>query len=173
MTATETEIPHWARLFITWAEGNGADLVTFEGAEVPTRVQNLLEAAFRRPVGPTTLEEFQQQIYDVNTANGWFEDDRTVGDDLALLHSEVSEALEAFRSWGLADVTAQECKTHGEGEPEVSHRCKPEGFGSELADVFVRLLDTCQRRGINLRAEVVRKIAYNATRGHRHGNKAL
>lgn len=170
---TDTLDPNsWVDHFVEWAEGR-EDVLDFHRAEVPTRVQNLLTASFG-----DTLEDFQAQIYQVNLDNGWFEDDRTVGDDLALLHSEVSEALEAFRSWGLRDVTTEECKKHDHSHPITNEQldanpCKPEGFGSELADVFVRLLDTCQRRGINLRAEVVRKIAYNATRGHRHGGKGL
>lgn len=189
--------------------------------------------------GPTTtlpgapLRLMAVEVFEVNQANGWFEDDRTVGDDLALLHSEVSEALEAFRSWGLDDVTEIECRkgpsiiahtAFGDG----SHLCKPQGVGSELADVLIRLLDTVTRRDvvpawldgplshvrrqilpdgpsfgdciaalhaiiaqgdlilllhallavadrydIDLDFEYRRKIAFNRTRGHRHGGKRL
>ena len=112
-----------------------------------------------------SFAQYQQEIYEINLANGWFDGDRTVGDDIALLHSEVSEAFEAFRSDGLEDMTASEGK---DGRPP-----KPEGFGSELADVLVRLLDTCQRTGIDLESELERKIAYNKTRGYRHGNKRV
>ena len=73
--------------------------------------------------------------------------------------------LEAYRHWGLDDMTET---PHGGGGP-----VKPEGIGSEAADVLIRLLDTCERFGINLSAEFDRKLNYNETRGHRHGNKKL
>lgn len=115
------------------------------------------------------------EVREVNEANGWFEDDRRPAEGLALIHSEVSEWLEAIRSWGLADATATECP-HG----FLSDYCakdhalpKPEGVGSEAADVLIRLLDECDRQDINLAAEYRRKIAYNRTRGHKHGGRSL
>lgn len=115
------------------------------------------------------LDTASDEVYEVNMANGWFEDDRTVGDDIALLHSEASEMLEAFRDGGLFDQTKGEAVHAANG----SVLPKPEGFGSECADVLIRLLDTCKRRNINLGAEFERKILYNATRGHKHGGKNL
>lgn len=111
------------------------------------------------------LRSMTASVRDVNQANGWWDDGRTFGDDVALLHSEVSEALEAFRAWGLADATNP--GAHPQPLP------KPEGVGSELADVLIRLLDTADRRGIDLAAEFDRKLAFNLTRGHRHGGKRL
>ena len=111
------------------------------------------------------LAAMSNMVYQVNLANGWFEDERTVGDDIALLHSEASEMLEAYRDGGLADQTQERAES---GSPP-----KPEGFGSEAADVLIRLLDTCKRRGVNLAWEFGRKLEYNATRGSRHGGKLL
>lgn len=105
------------------------------------------------------LAAAQTAVRRVNETNGWFDRDRSFGEDIALLHSEVSEALEAYRDQGL---TAW-----------VTESGKPEGVGSELADVLVRLLDTCERYGVDLADEFARKLAYNAGRGHRHGGKHL
>ena len=144
-------------------------------------VQWLTDAGFRQGEAQT-LEEMQQEVLQVNIANGWFETDRTFGDDVALLHSEVSEMLEAYRDHGLEDATVTERVFRGIGKDfaddsktrtEPIENPKPEGVGSEAADVLVRLLDTCERRGINLRKEFERKIAFNRTRGYRHGGRSL
>jgi NTP pyrophosphatase (non-canonical NTP hydrolase) len=109
-----------------------------------------------------TIDEMQAEVYENNHAHGWFEEERTVGDDIAHLHGEVSEMWEAFRVTGLSDAT-------GASLGDQSAPAKPEGFGSEVADVFIRLLDTCERRGIDLLAEYERKMAYNRTRPYKHG----
>jgi NTP pyrophosphatase (non-canonical NTP hydrolase) len=111
-----------------------------------------------------------------NKEKGWYDNARTFGDDIALLHSEVSEMLEAFRVHGLSDATEQ--YEHVE-YLDLEHSgiplrpIKPEGVGSEAADVLVRLLDTCSRYDIDLFAEWRRKMDYNWTRPIRHGGKRL
>jgi NTP pyrophosphatase (non-canonical NTP hydrolase) len=121
------------------------------------------------------LLEAAEQVEVINRANGWFDSERTFGEDIALLHSEVSEMLEAFREHGLADATLPSYMVTAEDDPMWGKEqlSKPEGVGSEAADVLVRLLDTCARYDINLGREFARKLAYNATRGHRHGGKNL
>lgn len=116
------------------------------------------------------IKRTQKRVRDINEANGWFEEERTIGDDVALIHSEASEMLEAYRDWGLDDHTEEEVV----GLDGATLRLpKPEGFGSECADVLIRLLDTVERRGIDLAYETERKLRYNATRGHRHGGKLI
>jgi NTP pyrophosphatase (non-canonical NTP hydrolase) len=117
------------------------------------------------------LGSMTEEVMNNNIEKGWYETDRTFGDDVALLHSEVSEALEAFRSWGFEDATAD--REPGSWEDSTQGPPKPEGVGAELADVFIRLLDTCGRRNVNLVAEYERKMSYNRTRPYRHGGIAL
>lgn len=113
------------------------------------------------------LIDMAAAVREVNEANGWFDADRTFGEGIALLHSEVSEMLEAYRDHGLEDVTDRL------GLTPLTKLPKPEGVGSEAADVLIRLLDECDRQNIDLQAEFDRKLAYNATRGHKHGGKRL
>ena len=72
------------------------------------------------------LFDMVSQVHDVNVNNGWFDKDRTMGDDIALLHSEVSEMFEAYRKWGVADMTSDSGVVP-----------KPEGFGPEYLDVDI------------------------------------
>jgi hypothetical protein len=176
-----------------------------------------------------TFAEMTLDVYETNKANGWFDESRTFGDDMALTHSEVSEMFEAYRDHGLEDVTA----IADAGTIEAGQRLpKPEGIGSEAADVLVRILDTnyrhkvrlkwetladvephpqfdpsmtfgdhiwslhmllayvasenvslnatvsylvafCDHLGIDLQAEFDRKLAYNKTRGYKHGGKRI
>lgn len=123
----------------------------------------------------SVLQYMADEVERVNRAKGWYESDRTFGDDIALLHSEVSEMLEAFRDHGTADATAPGYQVTAEDDPHFGEfqTSKPEGVGSEAADVLVRLLDTCQRYDIDLFAEWRRKVDWNWTRSQRHGGKRL
>lgn len=130
-----------------------------------------------------SLEAMMRRVRKFNVAKGWRVDGdhlvpdangRTFGDDIALIHSELSEALEAYRDHGLEPYIAI-----GEGEqiqlvdPGEYGPCKPEGVPSELADVFIRLLDTCAHLGVDLEREFRMKMDYNDIRSNRHGGKNL
>jgi NTP pyrophosphatase (non-canonical NTP hydrolase) len=77
---------------------------------------------------------------------GWYDKPSVFGEHMALLHSEVSEAVEAWRVRGLEswDVLRE---VPGADDGTVA---KPEGVASELADVFIRLLDDMARYGAEL-----------------------
>jgi NTP pyrophosphatase (non-canonical NTP hydrolase) len=127
-----------------------------------------------------TLADMTAEVREVNTAKGWRSGDNTFGDYIALLHSELSEALEAYRDHRLTDATKAATFVRDDGgviardesgEPILT--AKPEGVGSEFADVLIRLLDTCDVYGIDLAAEYERKIAHNRTRPFQHGGRTL
>lgn len=76
---------------------------------------------------------------------------------LALIHSEVSEALEDLRK--------------GAMETTVEDSGKPVGFPTELADIVIRVADLAGYLGIDLGYEVDRKMEYNTSRPKMHGKK--
>lgn len=78
---------------------------------------------------------------------------------LALIHSEVSEALEEYRNGRLPT------------EVYTGNNGKPEGIPIELADVIIRVLDYCGYAGIDIDAAISQKHEYNKSRPYRHGGK--
>lgn len=99
---------------------------------------------------------------------------------LALVVTEVAEAIEELRSGRRADETYYLYADGGEAEARGSRPAsidpmdrprKPEGVPSELADVVIRSFDFAHESGFDLGAIIAEKIAYNATRGHKHGRK--
>lgn len=121
-----------------------------------------------------SLRDMQAEVAEQNQHAGWYDQRRSFGDGIALIHSEVSEALEAFREWGTYDMTDTAGRARAIRDPETFELInKPEGVGSEFADVLIRLLDESARMHIDLQAEYERKMRYNALRPYRHGGKAL
>lgn len=153
--------------------------------------RNLTEYVVR-PMG-----EWQEQIRQWAIRKGWRAEDRdadtrTFGEEIALVVSELSEALEAYRECGDAQkvwytytltVGGEQVKnlthkqviaiTDGISPEELGLTPKPEGVPTELADALIRIFDMCAQLGINMDFEVARKMAYNEGRERRHGGKHL
>ncbi len=112
------------------------------------------------------IHQLIEQSYKTSVEKGWWHDDngiivnRNIGELLALIHSEVSEALEDWRNGKPINVMTLRAKDG-----------KPEGFPSEMADIFIRVADMCGHFKINLESALEEKLAYNKTRPHRHGGK--
>ena len=54
-------------------------------------------------------------------------------------------------------------------DPPCTCTPKPEGIAVELADCIIRCLDTMHSLGVDIDAVVAEKMAYNASRPHKHG----
>lgn len=130
------------------------------------------------------MSDRQDEIHRIATEKGWWDgyerDSRgrvVMTTDqllakLALIHSEVSEALEDVRVGKLETTGGVVWRRRGASHVlDTEHTTKPEGFPNELADVVIRCLDLAGALGINLDGEVRRKIEFNRTRPKRHGGK--
>lgn len=87
----------------------------------------------------------------------WGKPVRSFGDVIALMHSELSEALEGHR---VGDPPSEKI-------PEFSQ------VEEELADLMIRLFDFASHKGYALSGAIVAKMRYNQDRPYRHGGKKL
>lgn len=95
--------------------------------------------------------------------NGWWHDpvsgepvQRSVGDLLCLIHSEISEGFESYRR-----------------NRKDAHLPQYEGLHVELADAVIRIFDMAGGLGIDLSTIIVDKLTYNDNRAdHKRGNRA-
>lgn len=108
-----------------------------------------------------SFHHMQHTLYEWGKAHGWYDDKVPTTDHvlakIALVHSELSEAVE--------------CVREGQLEETKEESGKPVGLPSELADVAIRLMNLASMLGIDLEQAIRRKHVYNLTRPHRHGGK--
>jgi len=119
-----------------------------------------------------TIKEFMQKVHATAVAKGWWEKDQETGrlkarntaEMLALMHSEVAEALEIYRipNKKLSDLWTSNggvATSNPLTQVEVEAHCqvmdpdfagKPEGFMVEIGDLMIRIADTCEAMSIPL-----------------------
>lgn len=120
----------------------------------------------------TETEEFiingvritQAACHNASRMSGWWTDPKTnqpldptplIPTKLCLIHSEISEGLEAARK-GLMD-------------DKLDHR---EGLEVELADAIIRICDLAGALGYDLGGAIVEKMRFNAARAdHKMANR--
>lgn len=120
-----------------------------EHAELARQISDAVK--FIDPVVVATFSRLGQIISRWNTAQGFW-DSANTGEKIALMHSELSEALEADRKDLISDHI-----------PEFT------GVEEELADCLIRILDFAGHYELRLADAFSAKLQYNLTRPYRHG----
>ena len=120
------------------------------------------------------INEFAKEVHQNAKDHGWWDEERSFGEIIALCHSELSEALEEYRKGRpMIYVDDYPSLSRKERIPKLGDGEKPEGIAVELADCIIRILDYCGKEGIDIEAILKLKHEYNKTRPYKHGGKKI
>lgn len=103
-----------------------------------------------RRIEVTDLNALRDECHRTAVEHGFWDEPKHDAVYIALMHSELSEALEELRT---------EC-------PD-----KIDNAGLELADCIIRIFDYCGAKGIDIDSLLRSKMEYNRTRPMRHGKE--
>lgn len=120
-----------------------------------------------------TINDTAQKIHQNAKDHGFFDNPKNIGEMLCLIHSEVSEALEADRKDRYTKVSMAAVNGWVKDEDFVkSFKANvKDNFEDELADVMIRVMDLAAFKGINLEEHIQTKMRFNALREFKHGKK--
>lgn len=103
-----------------------------------------------------TWQYVQEKVYQTAISHGWWDSERSQAEIIALMHSELSEALEALRKPG---------RNYSKKIPEFLE------VEEELADLVIRLMDWAASEEYDIPAAIVAKTEYNESRPYKHGKE--
>jgi len=148
----------------------------------PVTLEQINDIKQSMMAGTKPLATMAAQIHKLAVEKGWWDSPNQeerpevsavampldmLPEKLLMLHTEISEVVEAFRLHKGRELGISTFPTY------FGDDGKPEGIAIELADLLIRLLDICAAYNIDLDEAVRTKYQYNKNRPFRHGNKRL
>lgn len=131
-----------------------------------------------KPIEDLDIGMLAAESHRIASEHGFHETPDDVNEKLVLAIGELVEAQNELRNGHkVTDIYYVE----GEGSfgrlvfvdspDEIPPGKKPEGFGVELADNVIRVLDLMHEKGLPVRELFAAKMAYNETRPYKHGKQ--
>ena len=122
------------------------------------------------------INDCVKMVHDLAVEKGWYNPPKSDVESCALMHSEISEAVEELRvdNPSIYYTNKKTGKQWDKEElPELfdSSEWKPNGTMIEIADLVIRAFDFCGNKGWDLEKAIKIKYEYNKSRSKRHGGK--
>jgi NTP pyrophosphatase (non-canonical NTP hydrolase) len=123
----------------------------------PSTPPNIIIAKTIKLYFTQTFNVLAAKLHADNIARGFWpgDEDRNNAELIALMHSELSEALEALRH----------------NNPPSDHIPEFSGIEEELADCIIRIMDMSAARGYRVAEAIIAKVEFNRSRPYKHGKQ--